>query len=97
MEPWIRQAGTYAVVYAGALVAGAILVGLVPGIPTRGPVFAVSIFGAIVAFLAIWGSEEPTLDDLPRASDEVLPVPWRMLLFGGGTMVLSWAVMLLPY
>lgn len=96
MRPWLRQAGTYAVLYAGALVAGAVAVGLIPGIPVRGPVFAISIFGAIVAFLALWG-EEPAVEDLPSTPEEVLPVPWRMLLFGGGTLVLSWAVMLLPY
>lgn len=97
MQPWVRQASTYGGVYAGGLVAGALLLGLVPGIPPRGPVFVVSILGAIVAFLAMWGADEPTMDDLPNNHDEMLPVPWRMLLFGGGTMVLSWAVMLIPY
>ncbi|MFB6103680.1 MAG: hypothetical protein ABEJ57_01155 [Halobacteriaceae archaeon] len=97
MRPWVRQAGTYAIGYAGVLVLAALAVGVIPGIPLRGPVFAVSILGAIVAFLAIWGAEEPTVEDLPETQEEGLPVPWRMLLFGGGVMVLSWTVMLVPF
>lgn len=83
--------------YAGGLVLAALAVGVIPGVPPRGPVFAVSILGAGVAFLAIWGAEEPTVDDLPETHEDALPVPWRMLLFGGGVMLLSWAVMIVPF
>lgn len=97
MRPWVRQATRYAGLYAGGLVAAAVLLGFVPGIPFRGPVFVLSIFGAVIAFLAMWGAEEPSVKDLPTDHTESLPVPWRMLLFGGGILVMTWTIMLLPY
>lgn len=97
MRPWLREALRYAGLYAGTLVAAAVLLGLVPGIPFRGPAFALSIFGALVALLAMWGADEPTVDDLPTRPDESLPVPWRMLLFGGGILLMTWTILFAPY
>lgn len=97
MRPWLPDAATYGLLYAGIVALAAFVAGFVPGIPTRAPLFAVSMVGAVLAFLSMWGGDAPTLSSLPSGRTEVLPVPWRMFLLGVGLFVLSWLVMALPY
>ncbi|MFB6111701.1 MAG: hypothetical protein ABEJ35_04100 [Halobacteriaceae archaeon] len=96
MRAWLPKAATYAVGYAGGIAVLAFLVGLVPGVPAQGPLFGVSIIGAFLAFLSMWGDQVPTLATLPRTRGEALPVPWRMFLLGIGLFAFTWLVMLLP-
>lgn len=95
MRPWVGDAGRYALLYAGGAVVGAVLLGLLPGVPLYAPTFVVSMAGAVLAFLSMWGDNAPTFESLPSGRTEALPVPWRMFLLGAGLFSLAWVAMLL--
>jgi hypothetical protein len=96
MRPWLSSALTYGLLAPLAVAILALLLGLLPGVPTRAPLFVVSIVGAVLAFLSMWGDNAPTLASLPSGRMESLPVPWRMFLLGIGLFVISWLGMSLP-
>lgn len=97
MRPWLPQVARYGLLYPLAIALLALVLGLLPMIPERAPLFFVSMVGAFVAFLSMWGDEAPTADALPDEPSERLSVPWRMFLIGIGLLVFAWIGMLLPY
>lgn len=97
MRQWHTDAGRWALLYAGGVAVGALLVGLIPGVPDRAPLFITSLSGAFLAFISMWGDNAPTLSSLPSGKHEALPIPWRLFLLGVGLFALSWIVMSLPW
>lgn len=97
MRPWLPQATRYGLLYPASVALIALLLGLLPAVPERGPLFFVSMVGAFVAFLSMWGDQAPTAGALPDDPAERLPVAWRMFLVGMGLLVFAWIGMLLPY
>lgn len=93
MRPWLPEAARYGLLYTGIVALLALVLGFIPGVPTQAPLFTVSILGAIIAFLSMWGDEGPTVSSLPSGRAERLPVPWRMFLLGVGLFVFSWVGM----
>lgn len=93
MQPWVPEAARYGLLYTGVVALFAFVLGFIPGVPSQAPLFTVSIVGAIIAFLSMWGGEGPTVSSLPSGRAERLPVPWRMFLLGVGLFVFSWVGM----
>lgn len=96
MRQWHVDAGRWTILYGGGPALVALLLGYIPGIPIRAPLFVTSLVGAFLAFFSMWGDNAPTLSSLPSGRQEMLPVPWRMFLLGLGLFVLSWIGMALP-
>jgi hypothetical protein len=97
MRPWLPQAARYGLLYPAAIALIALFLGFLPAIPERAPLFFVSMVGAFVAFLSMWGEEAPTVAALPQDPMEPLTTPWKMFLGGLGLLMFAWIGMLLPY